>query len=75
MNKKKKIKNVDVKVVHVPHFEGLTMATMLDYASQHPQVLKYLPELEREIEKLPRAYVANVIYTVVGDPFKTWVNL
>ena len=74
MSKKKKIKNVDVMVMHVPHFEGLTMATMLDYASQHPEVQKYLPEIEREIDKLPRAYVANVIYTVVGDPFQNWVK-
>ena len=75
MNKKKKIKNVDVKVVHVPHFEGLTMANMLAYASQHPQVLKYIPELEREIVFFFIDYVSNVIYTVVGEPFKTWVDL
>ena len=75
MSKKKKIKNVDVKVLHVPHFEGLTMATMLEYASQHQEVIKYLPDIEREIEKLPRAYIANLVYTVVGDPFKTWVDL
>ena len=32
MNKKKKIKNVDVKVIHVPHFDGLTLDTMLGFA-------------------------------------------
>ena len=24
--------------------------------------------------KLPRAYIANVIYTLVGQPFSDWVN-
>jgi hypothetical protein len=28
----------------------------------------------REVDKLPRAYLANVIYTVVGDLFKQWVD-
>ena len=74
MNKKKKIKNVDVKVIHVPHFEGLTLETMLDYAQQHPQISQYLPAIQREIEKMPRHYIANVIYTVVGEPFQMWVN-
>ena len=23
---------------------------------------------------MPRAYVANVIFTVVGEPFKNWVS-
>ena len=45
MNKKKKVKNVDVKVIHVPHYEGLAMETMLEYASEHLEVMKYLPEL------------------------------
>ena len=74
MNKKKKIKNVDVKVIHVPHFEGLTLETMLDYAQQYPQISQYLPAIQREIEKMPRHYIANVIYTVVGEPFQMWVN-
>ena len=30
--------------------------------------------IESEIRKLSRAYLANVIYTVVGEPFKQWVD-
>ena len=33
-----------------------------------------MPNESREIEKLPRAYVSNVIYTLVGPPFKQWVD-
>ena len=27
-----------------------------------------------KVEKLPRAYIANLIYTIIGDPFKQWVQ-
>ena len=36
--------------------------------------MKALPLEPREIDKLPRSYVANVIYTIVGDKFKAWVE-
>ena len=32
------------------------------------------PILERERLKLPRSFVANCIYTTVGQPFAEWVN-
>ena len=32
------------------------------------------PTVLREREKLPRTYIANCIYTVVGEPFAQWVN-
>ena len=33
-----------------------------------------LPLLERERTALPRGYLANVIFTIVGQPFKAWVD-
>ena len=47
--------------------------TMLDFAQLHPQVLEHLP-IAKEIKKLSRAYLGNVIYTIVGKPFKDWVD-
>ena len=47
---------------------------MLEYAAQYPEVMQALPMVQREREKLPRGYLANVIYTIVGEPFKTWVE-
>ena len=74
MNSRTRLKNDNVKVLQVPHFFGLTLETMLDYAARSIQVMNCLPSLEREIKKLPRAYIANVIYTCLGEPFKVWVN-
>ena len=72
--KRKRINQTDVKTITVPHFEGLNIERMLAYAADKVEVMYALPTIEREREKLPRAYVANVIYTLVGDAFKQWVE-
>jgi len=72
--KRRRIKEVAVKVITVPYFEGLKIETMLEYASTRQNVMDALPMVKREREKLPRAYLANLIYTIVGDPFKKWVE-
>ena len=67
---------VDVKVISVPHFDGLRIEDMLEYAqrTENGKAMKALPVLRREIEKMPRPYIANVIYTIIGQPFKDWVE-
>ena len=47
---------------------------MLHHAKKWPAVAKALPVEPREVEKLPRSYLANVIYTIVGTPFRDWVD-
>ena len=36
--------------------------------------MEYLPLVKREREKLPREYLGNLLYTIVGEPFKQWVD-
>ena len=36
--------------------------------------MKALPTGEKEIEKLPRQYLANIIHTIVGKPFQVWID-
>ena len=47
---------------------------MLYHARKSTTVCKCLPIEAREVEKLPRAYLANVIYTIVGEKFRKWVE-
>jgi len=47
---------------------------MLEFALSYPDVYKVLPSEYREILKLHRQYIANVIFTVVGKPFQDWIN-
>ena len=47
---------------------------MLEYASKVPQVMKAFPPTTKETEKFPRQYIANVIHTIVGRPFREWID-
>ena len=63
-----------IKHINVPHFEGLTIDSIYEYGKMYPEVMKCLPELEEETKKMPRQYLANIVYTVVGKPFYDWVD-
>ena len=71
--KKTIVKSGRVRVLNVPHFDGLSINDFLKFATAHEKVFDALPE-ENEIPKLPRQYVINIIYTIVGQPFETWVH-
>ena len=62
-----------MKVINVPHYESLNLNHILDFGLSYPLVVKALP-VQREIRKMPRSYICTVIYTLVGQPFKTWVD-
>ena len=48
---------------------------MLKWAGERPErVMETLPVVKREVMKLPRAYIANCIFTLTGDAFQTWIN-
>ena len=57
----------------MPQYEGLKVENLLAYANTYPEIKDFLP-VEKEVKKLTRAYVCNVIYTVVGEPFQLWVK-
>lgn len=59
--------------MQVPHFEGLTIERMLHHANKAADIMKALPIEEKEIDKFPRVYIANVMYTIIGDTFRQWV--
>lgn len=68
------IKDSAVKVHAIPQFEGLTLFDLLSFAQNYPVVMTALPIEEKEVLKLPRSYIGNVIYTLVGQPFTDWVD-
>ena len=71
---KSRIASKDVQVILVPYYDGLSIEKMLEFVGGIDAVMKALPDLERERLRLPREYIANVIYTLVGDKFKQWVT-
>ena len=72
MGVKKIIKCDKVKIISVPQFEGLSIREIFDFTINTAEVQICLPP-SKEILKLSRAYLSNVIYTIMGEPFQQWV--
>ena len=73
--RRRMIKTDQVKTINVPFFEGLSIERMLEWADSRPEnVMQALPIVKRERDKLPRAYIANVIFTITGAPFVKWIE-
>ena len=62
-----------VKFISIPNYTGLKIEKMVDFARNYPAAMQALP-IEVEIKQLHRQYLANVIYTKVGEPFQEWVD-
>lgn len=67
------IKAKDIQVFNVPQYEGLGIEQILEKGQDHPQIANYLPD-ERDIPRLPRSFIVNVTYTLMGEPFRNWVH-
>ena len=68
------IKSEQVKHITIPQYEGLALKHImshLDNGCQH--VYDYLPD-EQELCKVPKEWICNVVYTVVGASFHAWVK-
>ena len=72
--KRSHIKNSNLRVIHIPQYEGLTVETLHAEAKKNPNVMRALPEVEKEVLKLPRAYIGNVMVTFLGNSFERWVE-
>ena len=67
------IHSKDIQVLNVPHYEGLSIETILQFGEEHPEVSNHLPD-DRDIPRLPRQFIVDVTYTLMGEPFKKWVH-
>ena len=72
--RRRRIKADDVKVIQVPHFKGLKVEAMYQFAAQHADVMLAFPSVQRERDDLPRTYIANVINTLKTEDFQAWVD-
>ena len=67
------IKETEAKHINVPYYEGLTIEKILEAGIQYPMVKRYLPD-DRDVGRLPRQWIVNLIYTLVGEDFKRWIG-
>ena len=56
-----------------PFFEELSVDEMLAWVDDSKDVWNYFPEL-KEVDRLPRQYIINMIHSVMGEPFAKWVK-
>ena len=55
----------DDKVIVIPQFEGLSIQDIFNFAQNDRDVERALPP-SKEIQKLSRAYLGNVVHTIMG---------
>ena len=59
--------------IYCHQYQNISVKGMLAEAKQDPELMNYLPD-EKELHLLPRQWLANVIYTKIGENFKNWVD-
>lgn len=70
---KTSLETYQIKAIAVPHYKGLTIKDILEYAGEHQVVMNALP-VPKECLRLERQYLGNLVYSIVGEPFKKWVD-
>ena len=73
MKKKLFIKSDEVKFLACPQYEGLASQDILEMVGSNELCVQHLPD-KRDIHKVPRQWIVNVAYTVMGAEFELWVE-
>ena len=60
-------------MLYVPQYENLSIERILEQAKKNPRVSSFLPD-DRDMHKVPRQWLINVTYTLMGNAFATWVS-
>ena len=65
------IRNSEVRVIALPFYEGISIEEILEFGSSHGngEAMLALPSVRKEILRLPRAFIGNVMFTIIGEPF------
>ena len=51
----------------------MSIDKIMKYTKEDSNAMKYLPT-PKDIKKLPREYLLNLIYSALGEDFKNWIN-
>ena len=71
--KKKYIKNDKLRHLEIPHYSTLTVKEIYSFIGDHPDTHIYYPDA-KEVPRLPRQWLCNVAYSLLGDIFSNWVK-
>ena len=71
--KKLALKNDDVKHLSVPQYETLTISKVLEFAASYPGIEDHLPDA-RDLPSIPRQWIINICYSIIGQDFSDFVR-
>ena len=60
-------------MLHAPLYKGLSIDAFLTEGAKNDRVMDYLPD-ERDISRLPRQFIVNVLFTIMGEPISDFVK-
>ena len=63
-----------VRILFCPHYEGLTCEDIWEFTNKYPNCQQYWPD-ERDRVKIPRAWLVNMCFTVIGSDFEEFVSM
>ena len=67
------MKNSNVKRIAIPAYEGLGIKEICNFLMEHQHIAQWLPDLQ-EIPRLPKEFLGNMAFTVLGTVFGDWVK-
>ena len=65
---KKYIHQDDVKHITMPYYKGITLKNIFEVLGNYPALGPYAPDA-KDVKRLPREWVGNLGYTIIGEPF------
>ena len=67
------LKQSDLKHLYIPQYEGLEIEQILKFIADYEECFKFLP-FEKEIKRLPKQFIVNLAYSILGEQFANWVK-
>jgi hypothetical protein len=68
------VKSDQVSHLYCPQYEGLKISDIMKNVDSLPELQLYFPKDEKDRNRLPKQFILNVAYSVVGENFALWVK-
>ena len=67
------IKCDNIHQIFCPQYDQLTIDKITTWINEKPACHNYYP-IWKEVAKLPKQWIVNVAYSVLGAPFRQWIR-
>ena len=67
------LKDHECRHLQVPQYKTLKVERLYQFIGNYPDTFRYYP-VDSEIHRLPKQWLVNVAYAVLGDLFSSWVK-